>query len=395
MHIPRHSIKADWLCGKSERLPETTYIELVSLLMGGRLPIAIMALTVAIVGTLAQLERHDPRTVALAGGIVALLGIRTGIVTIFMRHARSGPLAIDTVRLWESRYVRVVLPYAVLLGLLNLHLATSGGEAVRLLVVAETFGFCAGMVARGFVRPQLCSLMVLIGALPTATGFLILACKTAGPGGLELAVVGCLFAIYALSSLETIGHLYRSMLLQLATKRELAAFARVDPLTGLANRLAMREKLVSEAARQDGPRLFALMLIDLDGFKAINDRHGHPAGDRLLQELGRRMTETIRHGDMAVRMSGDEFCIVQTNLGKPFEAEAMANRLVRILAQPFDDRGSVLKIGSSIGIVFDDGSVGDIDVLVERADSALYRAKRSGGNAIRLWRNTPHLTLAA
>ncbi|MDB5716100.1 MAG: hypothetical protein JWO15_3497 [Sphingomonadales bacterium] len=395
MHSPCHSIKAAWFRADSERLPEKTYIELMSLLMGGRLPIAIMALTIVMVGTLAQLERPDPRTLALAGGIVALLLIRMRIVTIFKRDAREGALAIETVRLWELRYVKVVLPYAMLLGLLNLHLAINGGEAVRLLIVAETYGFCAGMVSRGFVRPQLCSLMVLMGALPTATGFLILACKTGGTEGLVMVVVASLFAIYAVSSLETIAHLYRSMLSQLSTKRELAAFARVDPLTGLANRLAMREKLASETLRQDGPRLFALMLIDFDGFKAINDRHGHPVGDRVLQEMARRMTETIRQGDLVVRLGGDEFCILQTSLGKPKEAEAMGNRLIRILAQPFDDRGTTLRIGSSIGIAFDDGSVGDIDLLIERADSALYRAKRSGGNAIRLWGNVPHLTLAA
>jgi diguanylate cyclase (GGDEF)-like protein len=379
----------------SERLSDASYIELVTLLLGGRLPIAIMALSVVSVAILSQLAGRDDRALAFAGGIFVLLMIRAGIVTVFKRSAKTVPLTMAATCKWEVRYVGVVLPYAILFGLFNFHLVNTGDEAVRLMVVAQTFGFCAGMVSRGFVRPQLCALMVLMGAFPTAIGFLILAARTGGSSGIVFAFVGVLFGTFAVSSLETVRHLYRAILAQLATKRELAAFARVDPLTGLANRLAMREKLASEEDRGGGGQPFALLLIDLDGFKAVNDRHGHPTGDRVLREVARRLTETVSDEGLAVRLGGDEFCVIQTGLAKGGDAEAMGSRLIEALSEPMMDKGTLLQIGSSIGIALEDGSVRDIDILIERADSALYQAKRYGGNTLRVWRDVPKLTLAA
>lgn len=388
MRFPR-PLKSAWRHWQGNRLPDASYVELVTLVIGGRLPIAIMGLTVVLVATLSQMDRPDVRTLILAGSILVLLTLRMLLVTAFKRATKSGSLPVDVIRHWEIRYARIVMPYAMLLGLLGLHLVTTGGEAVRLLVAMAAYGFCAGIVSRGFVRPQLCTLMVLTVAFPTAAGFFIVAANSQGLHAASLAVVGGLIAIYAVTSLETVRHLYRAMLTQLATKRELAAFARVDPLTGLANRLAMREKLANERG------LFALLLIDLDGFKGVNDRFGHPAGDRLLCEVARRLTDAMRGEDLAVRLGGDEFCVIQTGFAKPADAEAMGNRLIKILAEPYPDNGEILTIGSSIGVAIEDGSVGDIEMLIERADSALYRAKRHGGNALRLWRSPPRLTLAA
>lgn len=288
-----------------------------------------------------------------------------------------------------------MLPYATLLGFFGMHLAITGDEAVRLLAAIEAYGFCAAMVARGYVRPRLCALLVLIVALPTAAGFFVVAATDQGLRAVTFAVVGALIITYAVTSLETVRHLYCAMLTQLATKRELAAFARIDPLTGLANRLAMREKLSSELDISSPPALIALLLIDLDGFKKVNDSFGHPAGDRLLCEVARRLNNAMRGGDMAVRLGGDEFCVILTGITKAADAEAMGNRLITILAEPFCDDDTMIRVGSSIGVAIDDGSIADIDVLIERADSALYRAKRLGGNTLRLWRSQPRLTLAA
>jgi diguanylate cyclase (GGDEF)-like protein len=395
MLVPRRFATLPGFGSRSDRLPDASYIELVMLLLEGRLPIAVMSLSVVSVAVLSQLERPDTRAIAFACAIVILLMIRTFIVTIFMRTARIGPMTIEAVCKWEMRYARTVLPYAILFGLFNLHLVNIGGEAVRLMVVAQTFGFCAGIVSRGFFRPQLCVLMVLMGSLPTATGFIILAARTNGPRGVVFAVVGILFCIFAVSSLETVRHLYRAILAQLATKRELAAFARVDPLTGLANRLAMREKLKSEEMGEVGSRSFALLLIDLDGFKAVNDGYGHPTGDRVLCEIAKRLTETVGEQGLAVRMGGDEFCVIQTRLAKPGDAETLGIKLIKALSEPVEGRETLIQIGASIGIAIEDGSVGDIDTLIERADSALYRAKRYGGNNLRVWRSAPKLTLAA
>ncbi|WP_293882943.1 GGDEF domain-containing protein [Sphingomonas sp.] len=377
------------------RLPDDSYTELVTMLIDGRIPIAVMALTIVAVVVLDQIKEWDSWTLALACGILVLLALRALVVTLFVNRSRAHAFPVGLVQDWEVRYVRVILPYVTLLGLFNFHLAITGGEGVRLLVAVDTFGFCAATVSRGFVRPQLCALMVLIGALPTAVGFLFMAAASEGVAAVAFATVGGLTTIYAVSSLETVRHLYRAMLAQLATKRELAAFARVDPLTGLANRLAMRETLAREIAHDCESASLALLMIDLDGFKAVNDRLGHPIGDRLLCEIGRRLGRIVREGDLAVRLGGDEFCVIQTGIASSSTAEALANRIIKTLAEPFLCDGDSVQVGSSIGVALDDGSIADIDDLMERADSALYRAKRQGGNTLRFWRSTAKLTLAA
>ena len=380
---------------RSTQLSDKSHAELVTMLISGRLPIAVMAVTVVIVAMCQQIARWDPKTSSLGLGIVILLIARAIIVTAFIRDIRAGPMTSETVNNWEARYCKIVLPYAALLGIFNFHIAAMGSEEARLLVVAETFGFCAGMVSRGFGRPQLCTIMVLMGALPTAAGMLAFAAGTDGISRLTYAVVGALFVIYAVSSLETVQHLYRAMLAQHATKHALAGLARVDPLTGLPNRLAMRERLAEEAARHSGPREMSLLLIDLDGFKAVNDKFGHPTGDRLLCEVAHRLARALSADDLAIRMGGDEFAVIQAGrLGRE-GAEALSIRLIAVLAVPYEYDGISIRIGSSIGIATNDGRLTNIDLMIERADSALYRAKRYGGNAFRFWQKEPQLTIAA
>jgi diguanylate cyclase len=365
------------------------------MLISGRLPIAVMAATVAIVTICQQIERWDPWTSSMGTAIVVLLIARAIIVTAFIREDGAAPMTREIARKWEGRYIKVVIPYAALLGMFNFHIAATGSEAVRLLVVAETYGFCAGMVSRGFVRPQLCTIMVLMGALPTAAGMLALAADAEGVAQITYTVVGALFVLYAISSLETVQHLYRAMLAQLATKHELAGLAREDPLTGLPNRLAMRERLASDVELKHGSREITLLLIDLDGFKAVNDKYGHPAGDRLLCEVARRLTDTLRADDLAIRIGGDEFAIIQTGRFGRKNAEALSIRLIAALAVPYEYDGISIRIGASIGIATDDSTLANIDLLFEHADSALYRAKRHGGNAFRFWQNEPKLAVAA
>ncbi len=383
------------ILSKPDRLPDGSYIELVMLLIAGRLPIAVMAITVVIVAALAQIEHADIAAIIAAGAVVALLAVRAVLVTRFRRQTRLETPAAETARRWEAGYAAVLIPYATTLGLFNYHLAVTGSEAVHMLVVAETYGFCAGMVARGFVRPRLCAIMVAMGALPTAAGLIVLAWGEAASGSrLAMFVVAALFVFYTLSSLETVVHLYRALLAQLATKRHLAGLARLDPLTGLPNRLAMRE-LLSAEPQGDEQVPIALHLIDLDGFKAVNDRFGHPAGDRVLQEVARRLTATVRTGDLAVRLGGDEFGVVQAMSGGPGEARVLARRLAQTLGEPYDEGGEPVRIGASVGVAIEEHGASDVDRLIEQADSALYRAKRQGGGAVRVWTSAPVLSAVA
>ncbi len=150
-----------------------------------------------------------------------------------------------------------------------------------------------------------------------------------------------------------------------------------DPLTGLLNRAGFEhflERLVGEGA---GPSL-ALMYIDLDRFKPVNDQHGHAIGDHLLQAVAQRLGGLVRPTDAVARLGGDEFAILLAGAGSLDNAETVADKVVAAVAGAFDVEGLRLEIGASVGVAFGVEPGGDWRELIRRADAALYRAKASG-----------------
>ena len=158
-----------------------------------------------------------------------------------------------------------------------------------------------------------------------------------------------------------------------------------DPLTGLFNRRYALPHLARIADRaQDSGRPFAVMLIDLDRFKAINDRHGHAAGDAVLTAMAKRLTRNLRAVDLIARIGGEEFLVVLPETGLA-EATATAERLrTRIIATPVPLPGDagVLTVSASIGLALSEGGDSGVDALLERADRALYAAKAEGRNKV-------------
>ena len=158
---------------------------------------------------------------------------------------------------------------------------------------------------------------------------------------------------------------------------------RLDPLTGLGNRRALDEALAGLADERDAVGSVALMLIDLDRFKQVNDTLGHGAGDKLLQLVSRRMRRATRAEDTLVRLGGDEFVVLLR--GEPPEgiAATTAARLVELTGRPFLVDGQQVNIGASVGVSVLDGRVTALADLVRHADLALYDAKHAGRGA---WR---------
>lgn len=163
---------------------------------------------------------------------------------------------------------------------------------------------------------------------------------------------------------------------------KLTRLALYDSLTGLPNRTNFFEKLEFSLAYARRSNLAAaLLFVDLDGFKAVNDRMGHAAGDHLLREVARRLQGLIRESDIAARMGGDEFVLLLNNLKHPSEAEAIAQKLVAALSEPVEYGNALLsQVSASIGIALfpDNGQTGD--GLINEADGAMYRAKAAGKN---------------
>ena len=131
-------------------------------------------------------------------------------------------------------------------------------------------------------------------------------------------------------------------------------------------------------------RNFALMYIDLDWFKNVNDSLGHAAGDALLAEAAKRMEKCVRESDTVARLGGDEFAVILSDLNSPAEAEEVAQRINRSLAEAFDLAEGKAQISGSIGIAIFPQHGGDELVLKKAADQALYDAKAVGRNTYRL-----------
>jgi len=158
--------------------------------------------------------------------------------------------------------------------------------------------------------------------------------------------------------------------------------ARQDALTGLLNRGVLVERLAQtiEGNRQ-GDRMVAVLVIDLDDFKGINDELGHAAGDLLLRHTAARLLASLRESDVVARMGADEFAVVQSEVDGPATVAGVCERLLEAMAEPFDLLGRQTHVGASIGVALHPADGNDPEQLLKHAGLALHRAKAEGGKA--------------
>ena len=178
---------------------------------------------------------------------------------------------------------------------------------------------------------------------------------------------------------------FRDITEQQEMERRIIWMAQHDPLTGLLNRNAFEERASClEAICRREQRSIALLYIDLDGFKQVNDRYGHDTGDAVLREVSERLRSVLREVDITARFGGDEFVTaLQVTPDQPDSACQIAERLVAVLGTPFSQGGREIRIGASIGIAgYDPGSETTLDQAIRWADQALYQAKREGKNRV-------------
>jgi diguanylate cyclase (GGDEF)-like protein/PAS domain S-box-containing protein len=169
-----------------------------------------------------------------------------------------------------------------------------------------------------------------------------------------------------------------------------------DSLTGLPNRAAFRARFdVALAKARRSGRGLAVMCLDLDRFKHINDTLGHAAGDQLLQAVGERLAGLVREGDTAARLGGDEFTLILPGISRPEDAVYVANRFIEAMRAPFEGiEGRTIATTTSVGICLFDPARDDGETLLKNADTALYRAKQRGRNTYEIFPD-PVVTAAA
>jgi len=178
---------------------------------------------------------------------------------------------------------------------------------------------------------------------------------------------------------------------EIALARErIASLAYSDPLTGLANRTSLMpalEQAVQRARRKNSK--LAVVFLDLDGFKQINDAYGHDAGDALLIELAGRLRDNLRASDLIARLGGDEFLVVLEEVQDPEPVEVVANKLLIETVRPYTLPGAQASVTASIGISIFPDDAADAIALVKHADIAMYAAKQAGKNTCRLYSSGP------
>ncbi len=169
------------------------------------------------------------------------------------------------------------------------------------------------------------------------------------------------------------------------TEASLAFMARHDALTELPNRTLFQERLAEAIAVTQREGHCALMCLDLDRFKVINDTLGHPVGDELLRAVSNRLAGAIRAGDTVARLGGDEFAVIQVGLKTPEQAAVLAERIIEVLREPFDIDGHRIVSGISIGISIAPRDGNSPETLLKNADVALYLAKTKGRGSFRFF----------
>src|SRR5581483_11742458 len=180
--------------------------------------------------------------------------------------------------------------------------------------------------------------------------------------------------------------LHEDVTLRRRQEQEITHLARHDVLTNLANRALFREQLQQSLLRLRRGQGFAVMCLDLDRFKPVNDTLGHPVGDALLKQVSERLLSCVRQGDLVARLGGDEFAIIQANVRDAESSERLAVRIVETVGQAYEINGHRIEISTSIGITLAPRDGTDADALLKHADLALYRTKADGRNGYSFFR---------
>ncbi|MEV0156417.1 bifunctional diguanylate cyclase/phosphodiesterase [Micromonospora sp. NPDC050686] len=308
------------------------------------------------------------------GPAVAVQAVAVAVSGWRMRHAvwRTGFNAAQYAMALAAAYLVTRLGPGELFDGVRLHwteVAAVGGATAAWFLV--NYGLVSTAIRLRFgerwwpgVRQGLAYELHSTGSLLLLAPVLVAAARASA--ALIPLVLVPLFAVYRMARLS-------------AEQEQLAS---LDPLTGLPNRKALLAEVVEQVhlhaervARGDPDAHLALLLIDLDRFKHVNDALGHAVGDRLLVEVSARLTDAVGPGDLLARLGGDEFAIVSTRLGGPDHARELAERVVRALVEPVSLDGLPLDVGGSIGIaVFPDHGE-DYATLMRHADVAMYDAK--------------------
>jgi diguanylate cyclase (GGDEF)-like protein len=306
----------------------------------------------------------------LIGGAAAFA--RISVILVHRKRAADDALCFTDAQTFERRFALAYLGFALVLGLFGARALLVARPETHLLIVGLLFGYGAGVAAGLSLRPWISVPSILIVIIP-AIVMTLLAHDVAH------WATGALLAVFLAGGIESMLSRYRSETKKITMRRQFSTLARCDDLTGLPNRLSLREQYEALAGSRGDSGTVAVHCLDLDRFKPVNDSYGHLVGDALLKAVSQRLDRLLRRGDFAARLGGDEFVIVQTGVCYADEAEMLARRIAKAVAQPYEVEGHQIIIGTSIGYALSAEHGNDLERLLGYADEALCQIKRTGG----------------
>lgn len=358
------------------REPYDVYESLVADLSTSVVPTSIMGATLVGVGILAtseiNLATYLPGTFAAA--LASILKVS------LVRHHRSRTAhrtagERETHR-FEVAHAVLTICMAASVGILGALLFQEPDTSPHLIATALLFAYCSGVVSRLSVRPKIAISAIVTAAVPCLVSAGLV-------GDMPHAMLALLFLVFLIGSMETVAHVHRNASRHISTRLQMASIARRDPLTGLLNRFGLREAFDAARANQ---RTLTLHAFDLDGFKKVNDGYGHEAGDQVLSQIADRLRASFVDGEIAARIGGDEFVVVQPGTDANGSV-TLAARIHDLIVAPYTlASGTTVRIGASLGFTTGSSS-STLEGMLREADRTSYLVKRDGGG-FRPHRNT-------
>ena len=361
-----------WLADCGPEVPDDIRVALIGNLYG-TLPIFVGGVVnTLLVAAAITLRSPTPPFVAWLLLEIAICLARLAVLLVAHREAlehRSTPTDINLLLsvMWSGS-----VGYGAFVSL------ATGDWVAATLACVSAGAMVGGICFRNFSAPRLSGAMITLSLGPTLPGALI-------AGEPLMLVVFLQIPMYLVAMTMASFRLNKMLIATMCAERQNDYRARHDPLTGLANRAGLIGALEARLAAPRGrDETLALLYLDLDGFKIVNDTHGHAAGDRLLENVAERMRSMLRDGDLPARLGGDEFVVLTADCTAE-EAACFGHRLIDAIGTPYDiGLGLPARIGVSIGIAMAPEHGREASSLLRAADAALYDAKSTGGSRCRL-----------
>jgi len=355
---------------RAAQLPADIEIEIISRLFAALPQILCIAAGLIIGSAIMAVQTGQAIFWWLTGAGFLTTLARIANIVAFKRRVPARKLTLAEARRWEAGYAYTAFAFTLVIAALTLAAAAADHAGGFVLSLGLTMALTAGSYLRT-LRYWICAVLSTI-----AIGTLVVAFLLSGDPLYQALSV--LLLVYLYSIYESSDHIIGQFEELLMVRRELDFAASHDPLTGLLNRRGLDSVLDGAGESREA---LGLLLLDLDGFKLVNDRHGHQAGDDLLKQVAMRLRGVVRPGDIVARLGGDEFALVIRGIDDPAALSEVADRAVSVVMAPFMLMGQLVTVGASVGVSVKserDSERWTAEVLTRAADQALYGAKRAG-----------------